>query len=1143
MISLDAAKLRSLSILPLFVLALLAGSVQAVQTCAQDGTAAATKKQAITPMVDPPLPDGTDAARKQMAALRRPKQVAIDLFAAEPQLHSPVALSVDEKGRVFIAEEYRFNRGTEENRTRPFLLEDDLQISTVEERAAMLEKFADRFDGGMDWFHRFTDQIKLLEDTTGSGKADKATVFAADFSGVTAGIASGVLATNGDVYVTCIPSLYRLRDTNGDGQADSREVLLTGFGVNAGFLGHDLHGLTWGPDGRLYFTIGDRGFNVVTKEGRKLQLPRRGAVFRCEPDGSQLEVVHIGLRNPQELAFDIHGNLFADDNNCDKGDHSRLVYVVPGGDSGWSMPFQTIAAPYETGPWHAEKIWAVDGDAEAEAIRPAWVLPPVGKLGAGPSGFAYNGSIAWREELRHRFYMCNYAGGQGIESFRVVPKGASFQLEDQQDFLKPIFATDLDFAVDGKAYVSDFVALAWEGNTRGGRVYTLHDETTFSRPEVAEVKSLFQNGFQNLSEEKLLALLAHGDQQVRLRSQFTLASKGSKVAGELQKLATSTQPLLPRLHALWCLGQIARREPSQAEAFTKVLTTCLKDPEMELRAHAAKLTGEHHISSLEGELITSLVDASPRVQFLSLLALADLQSTKAIPAALTLAEANSDADKYLRHAVVQLLIKSGDSAAIAQAAKHSSPSVRMVALLTMRHFKNPALVQFLTDAETKLVTEAARAIHDLQMDELLPEIAKLGMSLTVPGSEIPEALARRILNANYRLGKEENLRFMVQVVLANHLSSALRREALDEIGLWIQPEKRDRVIGIWRPLDPRDSKMVRSTLEPLLPSLLSVSDPQLQTQVAKLIGTLELKADADVFVAWLADPNRSAAARSAALSLLADRKFAKLDEQVATALQDKEPLVRQTATRLLVQRKPAEGFAHLQKLLDPSAGDAVTIPEKQSAMTLLGTLPSEEANEMLMQWTQRLARGTVPPPLQLEVLQTAEKKNSPQLAVPLAAFYDRIKRDGDKISSFRVALEGGNAERGQQIFLGHRQAQCLRCHKVNDQGGEAGPNLSRVSAAAERFHLLQSLILPSAKIAPGFGTITLVLDDGTTVAGTLKTESPDHLDLVLPDGTKRRVPTSEITDRAEPTSAMPTMEKVLSLQELRDVVEYLSTLK
>ncbi|HTN76029.1 MAG TPA: PQQ-dependent sugar dehydrogenase, partial [Pirellulaceae bacterium] len=311
---------------------------------------------AAEPLTTPDLPDGTAEAERAIATFRVPAGMKVELFAAEPKLGNPVAICLDEQGRVLVAEEYRFNRGTEENRTRPFMLEDDLQIQTNDERLAMFKKWSSKFEGGMDWFTRYTDQVRMLEDKDGDGRADRSTVFAAGFNGVLDGMAAGVIARDGKVYVTCIPHLWMLEDKDGDGVAEERVSLQSGFGVNAGFLGHDLHGLVWGPDGKLYFSVGDRGFHLKTKAGKLLSGPRSGAVFRCLPDGSQMEVVARGLRNPQELAFDQFGNLFAADNNCDKGDHSRLVYVVEGGDSGWNMAYQSLPAPYLTGPWHAEKI-------------------------------------------------------------------------------------------------------------------------------------------------------------------------------------------------------------------------------------------------------------------------------------------------------------------------------------------------------------------------------------------------------------------------------------------------------------------------------------------------------------------------------------------------------------------------------------------------------------------------------------------------------------------------------------------------------------------------------------------------------------------------------------------------------------------
>ena len=105
------------------------------------------------------------------------------------------------------------------------------------------------------------------------------------------------------MYHTCIPNVWKFTDGNGDGVADKSEVLLTGFGPKLSMFGHDMHGIIMGPDGRLYWSIGDRGYNVKSKEGKTFGEPSRGAIFRSDIDGSNFEGFHYGLRNPQEIAF------------------------------------------------------------------------------------------------------------------------------------------------------------------------------------------------------------------------------------------------------------------------------------------------------------------------------------------------------------------------------------------------------------------------------------------------------------------------------------------------------------------------------------------------------------------------------------------------------------------------------------------------------------------------------------------------------------------------------------------------------------------------------------------------------------------------------------------------------------------------
>ncbi len=230
-----------------------------------------------------------------------------------------------------MAETFRQQKGVEDNRYHMGWLLDDLKLQTVAERVEMFRK---HLGEKADEYGVHHDRIRLLTDTDGDGRADTSNVFADGFNSIETGTGAGVLARRGDVYYTCIPKLWKLRDEDGDGVADQRDALHHGYGVRVAFRGHDMHGLIQGPDGRIYFSIGDRGYNVKTQEGTRLVRPDTGAVFRCWPDGSELEEFAYGLRNPQELAFDDFGNLFTCDNNSDSGDQARWVHIAEGADIG-----------------------------------------------------------------------------------------------------------------------------------------------------------------------------------------------------------------------------------------------------------------------------------------------------------------------------------------------------------------------------------------------------------------------------------------------------------------------------------------------------------------------------------------------------------------------------------------------------------------------------------------------------------------------------------------------------------------------------------------------------------------------------------------------------------------------------------------
>ncbi len=529
-------------------------SVIIVSTSARaDDIKAQAAARSLSQAYTPPVAPASDAAAKAIRTFQVPKGLQVELFAAEPLLANPVAFCLDEKGVAYVAETFRLGSGVTDTRDHMNWLDADLACRTVADRVAMYQKYLGKGFANYSLHH---ERVRRVVDQDGDGRADVATVFADGFNDPAAGIGAGVLARQGTVWYTCIPWLWKLRDTDGDGKADERAILHQGYGIHVGFLGHDLHGLRFGPDGKLYFSMGDRGFSVTTREGRPLSVLDTGSVLRCNPDGTELEVFATGLRNPQELAFDEYGNLFTGDNNSDSGDRARWVYVVEGGDSGWRIGFQFMEQPYSRGPWNEERLWypAFGGQA-------AYIVPPIANLADGPSGLTYHpGSSQLPEEYKNHFFLVDFRGASGqsgIRTFSVEPKGASFRLINSRRFVWSVLATDVDFGPDGGLYFADWVE-GWNKPNKG-RLYRAFDPARCNDPGVQEVKALLKEGMAARSLASLEALLGHPDMRVRQEAQFELVGRGESGCKTLASVALSSEQTLARIHAIWGLGQASLR--------------------------------------------------------------------------------------------------------------------------------------------------------------------------------------------------------------------------------------------------------------------------------------------------------------------------------------------------------------------------------------------------------------------------------------------------------------------------------------------------------------------------------------------------------------------------------------------------------
>ncbi|MDB4521423.1 c-type cytochrome, partial [Akkermansiaceae bacterium] len=153
--------------------------------------------------------------------------------------------------------------------------------------------------------------------------------------------------------------------------------------------------------------------------------------------------------------------------------------------------------------------------------------------------------------------------------------------------------------------------------------------------------------------------------------------------------------------------------------------------------------------------------------------------------------------------------------------------------------------------------------------------------------------------------------------------------------------------------------------------------------------------------------------------------------------------------------------------------------------------------------------------------------------------------EDDPLAIWQTSLAGGNASRGFKVFQTHAAAQCMRCHRHepgHSEGGEAGPNLMGVALRHDANGLLESLILPHAEIADGFGVAEVKLKNGTSKSGTIAARTDEYLDLKESESAIWRIKLSDLAEKPRPVSAMPAMGQILNPYETRDVIAWLLTL-
>src|SRR5688572_7272287 len=362
-----------------------------------------------------PRGSGPEAAREEAKKLQVAEGLEATVFASEPMLVNPCDMDIDARGRVWITEGANYRKWN-----NPPL----------------------RPEG---------DRIVILEDTDGDGAAEKSKTFYQD---PTINAALGICILGNKVIVSCSPHVFVLTDSDGDDKADKRELLFTGFkGVQHD---HGVHAFVFGPDGKLYFNMGNDGRQIERPVNKECSLNgplpkieskpvvdqagnqvagngkpyRQGMAFRCNLDGSEFETLGHNFRNNYEVCVDSFGTLWQSDNDDDGNYGVRINYVMEFGNFGYQDEL-TGAGWGEA--W--KKATAKEKLPDTEKWRFHWhqddpgVVPNFLNTGAGsPCGIlVYEGDLL-PKVFQNQVIHCD-AGPRVVRAYPVTPDGAGYKAE------------------------------------------------------------------------------------------------------------------------------------------------------------------------------------------------------------------------------------------------------------------------------------------------------------------------------------------------------------------------------------------------------------------------------------------------------------------------------------------------------------------------------------------------------------------------------------------------------------------------------------------------------------------------------------------------------------------------------------------
>ena len=963
-----------------------------------------------------------------------------------------------------------------------------------------------------------------------------------------------------DLYILTVSALYIIPEgrTKREG-LNARRIV---WGVPLGHVHQCFHGLTWGPEGDLYFAMGDPlwyygDFNrpdhwghwtffsrpapaieagengergneprdplrppsskrptdsraLTTKNGPSdeewVRTPYNGVggVFRCRPDGSHLQIVARGLRNSCGLTFDRDWNLFTNDN-----DHEQMpADYVPGR--------LNHVTPHSYFSW--PRGWMLTKTPDRKDLLDT-MITTLGR--AVPVGQTYYDDTYLPEKYRNSLFVARWCTRQ-ITYYPLKHHGATFKCDEHEllagrDLARPVHVT---VGRGGRL----FATICYMAHNEGSPVYK-SDLVMITRADDPDDHPFASYDAPGAEPARLWAELSNPSRSRQLEAHFELLRRGPRLTGEAIRRLKDASPDDPaRASLVWLAG--AR---SNGKAGVAALVSAAHDKSASIRLQAIRALDEFASHETPTDVFRdALSDPDPQVQHAAVLA--GFRNFDSVPDEV-ISGAGRSHDTYIRQAATLLMAEKSSVDQLGNLLQSGDAPARLAAVLAAG-FKltlPPATAELADDLPlVAWRTPESYAIEFIDGKVNLNECGRIGTYTmaehwnagkhTEEQEQVFALLAARLADEDEQVRLQAaHFLYMLNDSRTEGVISRVRTDIqrgrlatapmATVASLWIAGPFPDGGQGLIAKHPPE-----KGPFDPA--ATYKVGDKELTWHELKPLGgsLFNLRqafgeCDKASFYAFTRIESGSTqqllllAGSDDGIKIWLNGKLLLRNDAVRAALPFQESLVldlQPGSNDLLIRVQNTTGDCGLYLHYRYLKPLAFVLPEKLASNTL----------------TERLKEASARP---------GQTQIDPK-------FFE---------TDWTKAVKQGDSERGRKLFSSNGLG-CAKCHAVAaDAAATGGPSLAD---AAKRFtvaHLVESVLLPNKTISPVFKATLLVTKDGKSYTGLVTSETGEKIEMILPDTNKLAIPTSEIEERSlQDISPMP-QGLVKTPEELRDLLAYL----